>query len=511
MRDKYIELIINYIKERPGYEQALDDIKKEVLALGATENEFDEAMNRITGYMPSKTNIVRPVPIDFINQNTIQPDFKPVNQPKLTNKITDFLKKTKGTRQTKKVIAVLALIIITLLCITQFIRIDNKPKNALVAQNPPGIIKPNKTLIPVVYASSLPVDADKIFSIQSTSKILLAVSGKPKKTIYGFFPYWMMSKADDIALNTLTEISIFGLETDANGNIMTTGSDDISGGWAMWKDPLLDRFIARARSYDLKINLTIKSFNNNNIEGLVSSDTAQKNLIANVLYLVNSKNLDGVNIDFEYVGSPSEITIDGFTRFITNLNAELKRQNPKSTLTIDTYLVSGADNGLFNLPALALQSDAFVIMGYDMHTPKGDAGPVSAMGGDTNIVGYVQNFLEKVDPSKIILAVPYYGYDWPKNQSSGAGDAKILPYAVIADQSKDAQLNWDDTSQTPSFSYKDDAGNQRIVYFDNVRSLAVKYDFINKKNLKGVGIWALGYDGNNQDLQKLLVDKFINQ
>ena len=144
-----------------------------------------------------------------------------------------------------------------------------------------------------------------------------------------------------------------------------------------------------------------------------------------------------------------------------------------------------------------------------MHTPLGSPGPVSAMGGATNIVGYVQNYLEQVEASKLILAVPYYGYDWPQDGSSDAG-VKILPYAEIAEASGNIQLSWNETSETPFYVYKETNGTARVVHFDNVRSLGIKYDFINRKDLKGVGIWALGYDGKNQDLQKLLIDKFIN-
>ena len=189
----------------------------------------------------------------------------------------------------------------------------------------------------------------------------------------------------------------------------------------------------------------------------------------------------------------------------------MKRQIPDSVLTIDTYLVSGSEQDIFDIPAIAKNSDAFVIMGYDMHTPSGEAGPVAAMGGDTNVVTYVDNYLKQVDSSKLILAVPYYGYDWPETQATPSADmVKILPYAEIVDQSQNLQLSWDDVSKTPFFTYSDSSG-QRIVHYDNVRSLGIKYDFINNENLRGVGIWALGYDGQNQDLEQLLIDKFINQ
>ncbi|MCL4415334.1 MAG: glycosyl hydrolase family 18 protein, partial [Actinobacteria bacterium] len=115
------------------------------------------------------------------------------------------------------------------------------------------------------------------------------------------------------------------------------------------------------------------------------------------------------------------------------------------------------------------------------------------------------NYLEKIPAEKIILAVPYYGYDWPKNSS-----ASILSYSEIANSSKNSKISWDETTQTPFYNYSDDNDVEHVVHFDNVRSLGIKYDFVNKKDLKGIGIWALGYDGQNQELKKLIVDKFSN-
>jgi spore germination protein YaaH len=493
MRDQYIELIKGYIKEKPEYESALDELKACVLAIGATEEEFDEAIRQVTNVQKSPESI----PVE--NQN----------DPEKPEKLAGFMKYLKIKK--RYVIALISAIVIA----TVLIQLNalNTGYKITVVQNPPSINRPVPAIqaIPVVYANSNPVDAEKIFSIKSPKIAPLAITGKPKKEILGFFPYWMLSEENKINLDTLTSVSLFGLEVDGNGNIAPSNDNQTEDG-SIWKNPKVDVFIKRAKSQDLKIYLTLKSFNNSNIEKIAQSDVAQKNLIANALYLVNSKGLDGINIDFEYLGNVSNVIRDGFTRLIYNLNSELKRQIPDGVLTVDTYLVSGSEKQLFNLPILAKSVDAFVIMGYDMHTPHGSPGPVSAMGGDTNIIGYVQNYLEQVDSSKLILAVPYYGYDWPKDIASPSAEmVYTLPYAEIAQQNKDSQILWNDTSQTPYFTYKDADEQNRIVYFDNVRSLGIKYDFINRKKLKGVGIWTLGYDGQNQDLEKLLIDKFINQ
>ncbi len=507
MRDKYIELIKEYVKEKPQYRYILSALKEDVMSVGATEEEFDEAVRQMSG-LPNASAI-----LNEANNPSKKIDLKTYYQ-KLQPKANQVFQISKHqVIKKKKFVAAAAFCVIVLLVSIQIIKTETPQKTNIVSQaSQIKIPIANGGSIPIVYANTQPIDPEKIFSTKSKN-VQLTVTGKPKKEILGFFPYWILPKEDQINLQTLTSVSLFGLEVDGNGNIVTGGSDtQSSGGWAMWKDPKLDDFIRRARSRNLKVYLTLKSFNSSNIDSIAQSDNSQKNLIANALYLVNSKNLDGINIDFEYSGSPTTAVRDGFTRLITNLNAELKRQIPGSTLTIDTYLVSGSEKGIFNIPILSQNSDAFVIMGYDMHTPLGAPGPVSAMGGDTNIVGYVQNYLEQIPASKLILAIPYYGYDWPSDVASPSADmVKILPYAEIADESKNLDLSWNDTSQTPYFTYKDDGGRSRIVHFDNVRSLGIKYDFIARKNLRGVGIWALGYDGQNQDLEKLLIDKFINQ
>jgi len=490
MRDEYVKVIKEYITQKIQLNHTLDQMKSQVIKAGATPEEFDQAVRQLTNNIfDTRTDV--PIP------------------PKIPKKST-FLKSKKF------MLPFLFLVVIFI----SFIIANQINNSATYSNQVTGISNNsnqnqahvNQGPIGQVYANTQEVDPERAFSYPK-SNIPLVVTNKPKKEILGFFPYWMLSRADDINLDVLTSISIFGLETDGKGDIVTVNNknNEIDGGWQMWKDPELDEFIKRAKSKGLKIFLTLKAFNSENIDNLVKSDESQKSFISNALYLVSSKNLDGVNIDFEYVGSVTDESRQGFTRLITNLNAELKRQFPNASLTLDTYAISGSAPGLFELEQLSPHVDAFVIMGYDLHTASGNPGPISPMGGNINLIGLSQGYLEKVDAQKLILAVPYYGYDWPiaSNPADSQGNASILPYSQIAEASAKQDLIWDDISQTPSYSYIDN-GITREVHFENVRSLGIKYDFINSKNLKGVGIWALGYDGFNSDLQRLIVDKFAN-
>lgn len=373
--------------------------------------------------------------------------------------------------------------------------------------------------VPPIFINEQGIDIGEAFKSPAEG-LKLTVGGPLKKEVFGFLPYWVMEKSDQININYLTEVSYFGLEIDANGNIIKT---DASGKfiepWSHFaSDKKFDDFLKRAKQKRIKVYVTMKVFNQANMISLLTNPKASENFVNNALYLMNTKALDGINVDFEYIGTPDQKVIDGFSLLIIDLNKQLKRVYPNAKLTVDTFVDAASAKRIHDIPILAQNSDALVIMGYDFHTPNSSvAGPVAPVeGAGISIKGLMSSYLDKAPAEKLILAVPYYGYDWPvvsKAKSSevlgSRSDVKVYPYAVIADQSKRSQINWDDEAQTPWYLYLDPQTKQtRVVYFENPRSLGVKYDLINQKGIAGVGIWALGYDGLRTELAQLIVDKF---
>lgn len=396
-------------------------------------------------------------------------------------------------------------------------KMPEKPTNtnfALIQSEDPTQDKTSQK----IYINQQGIDIAEAFE-GPKDNFKLTLNGPVKKEVLGFLPYWVLPESDKINLNLVTAISYFGLDADAGGNII---KNDVSGkplqAWSsLQNDPNFEKFIKRAKTNKTKVYLTIKCFDQSAIVALVTNETSRNNLINNALYLMNAKSFDGINLDFEYIGTPTEQVRDGFSVLVTNLNKEMKRQYPKSELTIDTFVDAASKTRINDVTVLAQNSDALVIMGYDFHTPDSDtAGPVSPMqGGGYSLFGFLSSYFDKAPADKLILAIPYYGYDWPvasatnKQVTGGRADVRILTYADIINSSKGAQINWDNDAQSPWYVYKDPQTKQsRVVYFENTRSLGIKYDFITQKNLKGVGIWALGYDGNKHDLVQLLSDKF---
>jgi hypothetical protein len=163
------------------------------------------------------------------------------------------------------------------------------------------------------------------------------------------------------------------------------------------------------------------------------------------------------------------------------------------------YASAASDSaGFYNVAALAPALDGFFVMAYDMNDPVTPSATAPLVGGGYNDTEALQEFTAVVPASKIVLGVPYYGYDWPTaSGSKGAqstGPDAPLSYGVIA--SGNNPTYWDPLTRTAWTSYL--VGTQwHQTFFDDPTSLALKAQLANSFHIRGVGIWALGMDGND--------------
>lgn len=454
-----------------------------------------------------------------------------VPKPPSDDKTISFVEKMLKVELLFSVLIVLTLVFLVFAIFVFRLDLVNYVQNPKKAQNPqpspaPVALQPRIVTVQVdnrspapIFISQQGVDIEKAFKAPPNN-IKVTVNGQLKKEVFGFLPYWALYKTDEIDTRLLTSISYFGLEVDGDGNIIRQDSNNrVIEPWFYFQtDKKLTTFFDKMKKDRIKTYVTLKCFNQANIVQLTTKPSSRTNFISNALYLLSSHSLDGINVDFEYIGTPEAAVRDGFSILMTDLNKELKRQHPDSLLTIDTFVDAASANRIHDPAVLAQNSDGLVIMGYDFHTPgSSQAGSIAPIeGSGLSIKGLMGSYLEKAPSNKLIFAVGYYGYDWPVDKATAnatvigsSSDVKIYPYGEIIDATKNSQIQWDEFSQTPWYSYVDPATkNTRVVHFEDTRSLGIKYDFINSKAMAGVGIWALGFDGQRTELLQLLSDKF---
>ena len=309
--------------------------------------------------------------------------------------------------------------------------------------------------------------------------------------IFGYAPYWTLPQSSGFDVKDLTTLAYFSVDANADGTLNESGA-----GWNGYESQDLVNLVSRSHAAGDRVVLTVTCFSQSSLDAITSNPNAPATLSAALIAAVSAKNLDGVNFDFEGEGSADR---NGLTSLITQVSNALHAANPHWQVTMATYASAAGDSaGFYNVAALAPALDGFFVMAYDMNDRSSPSPTAPLVGGGFSDTEALQQFTSVVPASKVILGVPYYGYDWPTtdgtNTARATGGENPLSYGVIA--ASGHPTYWDPTTQTPWTAYQ--VGTQwHETYFDDPTSLALKAQLANSFHIAGLGIWALGMDGND--------------
>ncbi|MEP6637943.1 MAG: glycosyl hydrolase family 18 protein [Chloroflexota bacterium] len=355
-------------------------------------------------------------------------------------------------------------------------------------------------------------------------------AGGLKREVFGFLPYWELSVSSTrLDWEKLSTIAYFGVGATANGDLQKTNSDgSTSVGWSGWTSAKVTGVIDAAHASGARVVLTVQSFAWSSAgvtrqKALLGSSTHRANLARQIAAAVRDRGADGVNLDFEPIVSTYS---DEFTALVRSVRAELNGFSRGYQLTFD------ATGWIGNYPIEAATSagaaDAVIVMGYDYRTGGSKAvGSVAPLGGPSyDITDTIRSFVSRVPASKVILGVPYYGRAWSTSGSAfGAsnisgvenGASTTVVYSTARQYAVDHGRHWDPVEAVAWTAYRRQnctatygcVNPWRQLYYDDAQALGLKYDAVNRYDLRGAGIWALGYDGTRTELYGALKAKFI--
>jgi spore germination protein YaaH len=308
--------------------------------------------------------------------------------------------------------------------------------------------------------------------------------------VFGFAPYWTLPQEAGFNVSDLTTIAYFSVDVNGNGTVQNSGP-----GWTGYESQALSDLITRAHASGSRVVLTATCFGQGALNQLTSDPAAGKRLATALVQLVSAKNLDGVNLDFEGEGSADQT---GLTSVVSQVSAAIRAANSHWQVTMDTYASAAGDpGGFYDIDGLAQSVDAFFVMAYDMNGRA--PSPTAALtGSGFTDLDALQQYTSVVPASKVILGVPYYGYDWPTAGpglgAAATGGKTPLSYAQIVKAKH--PVYWDPATQTAWTSYQV-GGQWHQTWFDDPTSLALKAQLANMFHIAGLGVWALGMDGND--------------
>ena len=130
--------------------------------------------------------------------------------------------------------------------------------------------------------------------------------------------------------------------------------------------------------------------------------------------------------------------------------------------------------------AIGKAVDEFRIMGYDWtHNSTTDPGPISPTYWIDEILRYA---ISKIDPSKIVLGLPLYGYHWRTDSVS----ALTFEDAIHLNKTNNS-YEWDQASQENHLIV--DSGE---AWYHDAKSIGIRREQARKYGIKGVVYWRLG-------------------
>ncbi len=362
-------------------------------------------------------------------------------------------------------------------------------------------------------------------------------TGKLSREVFGFalgsslsdptvgYPSWNF--------DLLSTVAYFGLHVLWNGTFQN------DAGLAVWNSSQLTNLVQVAHAHGTKVLLTIingdssGTYPNAMCDALLNAATTVKNTVAQV----KAKGVDGVNVDYEGVDQACNTADPHWARHsLTNFILKLRSALGNAYyLSIDTYSgAAGDQSGFFDIPGLNPNVDYFFVMTYDMEYSNYYHPPTSCghfcLGPTSPLTTYFYNDTEVmaqysaiVTAAKVILGIPYYGrkacvgstveYQHPiggvtadtyLNASGESTDPSVRPgsYVMHRDANDPAgQERWDTW-------YSTTLKCTRELFWDDARSLALKYDLVNRDGLRGVGIWTLNYGGGAPELWSALASRF---
>lgn len=320
------------------------------------------------------------------------------------------------------------------------------------------------------------------FSLQVGQQLVISfTAGKRRRVSVNGYAYDYISP--DIlrqALPYLTYLTIFGYGFTPEGRLLPP--DD---------GPL----IVMAREYGAAPVMLLSSitedgnFNSQRASLLFNDRALQDRVLLNILAVMDQKGYDGLDIDFEFIPAGDSEAYLGFLE-----NAAEKLHSHGYFLHVDLApKTSDAQQGLLyeshNYRAIGEIADSVLLMTYEWGYTYGPPMAVAPLNQVRRVVEYGASVIE---PGKIQMGLPNYGYDWILPFERGITRATAIgnEYAVEIARRQGVPIQFDPTARSPYFNYSRD-GLEHIVWFEDVRSIEQKYDLMDEFELVGGGYWNL--------------------
>ena len=223
-------------------------------------------------------------------------------------------------------------------------------------------------------------------------------------------------------------------------------------------------------------NATLGKWDGKGAAALLADRARSTALVKQLTDYLSLHKLDGVVMDFE---SMPESSNSDYGAFLRALKAAFK---PHGWIVV---VAAPFEDDEWPWTAFANDVDYIALMALDQNSTTDSPGSIAGSGWYES---YLDKRMKVLDPAKTIVVLGSYGYDW----NNGEVESLSFEEAVIAAHDSDANIDFDDATNNPHFSYTEDDGAKHDVWFlDGVTA----YNQIHAADIyqpAGYAVWRLG-------------------
>ncbi len=389
-----------------------------------------------------------------------------------------------------------------------------------VTQEPDPAATPTPAPLPSVAAASA--------SPSPSPEVAVTPSPVPEPTppplpvpseVVGFLPSWFLDEAAaTLDADLLTMVAFHGVEASADGRLVgSKPSGDVPEGWAALGSDAFTDLREELQAAGVRVVLVVQRFGWSDemlarTRSLLTSKPARRELASRIAKLVSERGLDGVNLDVEPL--PDELA-DEYVTFVREVRRALDEVDPELHLSVD--VVAGLTG--YDLAGLTAEgaADLAILMGYNYRTDDAAvAGSTAPLHDETtgDIATTVEAALAQASGDSLVLALPWYARTWstasdeagaPTIEGDGIEGPASPSYAEAVDQAMLTGRLYEAGQESAWTAYTrqscvDCPATWRQLWYDDADSFGAKMDHALQQGLAGVGIWALGHEGDREEL-----------
>src|SRR6185437_7116733 len=228
-----------------------------------------------------------------------------------------------------------------------------------------------------------------------------------------------------------------------------------------------------------------KGFDGKLLHRILNDSVLQRNFIQQIADTLSYYQLNGINIDFEELAETNNAPL---TQFQKKLYEKLHGRGMLVSMDVEPK------NNDYDYTKLSAYNDYIVLMAYDEFNNSTGPGPIS---GQKWIEDAVSWTAERIQPSKIILGLAGFGYDWANGKHE-------LDYtyndAINKAKALNAKIIYDNDSYNLHYSYESDETDtsgdvdktSHEVWFTDAATTFNILRFSDEFPTAGTALWRLG-------------------